>query len=394
MFGEQCSYKKGVGGMIDDIPFIFQNCSQYFVDGDEIYATCDIDKETDPCYLLKELHRSDTFSTYFLAIIPMVLSIITFIINLGYLIAQIKCFRYETMGFKKREAFLMSRSSSNIFAIVLFYVILIVWKVNGFNYVSAMIFIIIGGSTFMSITGIYIVLTVILYMAVAHHISYMTTITLTHCWLIIGLIWIISTVTSVFVGMWGATLFYPDSAPFTCSFESCQQPLAIVIVIMLSICYGTVIGLYIAMMARIHQLVRKSSMVQARCNSNSMIAMRRLSMNMITFAIGTIPILIVCIVALVNLKELSSLGEGCKSPCKTFRLSYLLIDVEMMASISAIVWLIAMIADPVINILSDKKLRGVFIKQFSKFPSIFRKSKERTTSITEVSEDHSEVEKL
>lgn len=47
----------------------------------------------------------------------------------------------------------MSRSSSNIFAIVLFYVILIVWKVNGFNYVSAMIFIIIGGSTFMSITG-------------------------------------------------------------------------------------------------------------------------------------------------------------------------------------------------------------------------------------------------
>lgn len=66
--------------------------------------------------------------------------------------------------------------------------------------------------------------------------------------------------------------------------------------------------------------------------------MRRLSMNMITFAIGTIPILIVCIVALVNLKELSSLGEGCKSPCKTFRLSYLLIDVEMMASISAIVW--------------------------------------------------------
>lgn len=31
----------------------YQNCSQYFVDGDEIYATCDIDKETDPCYLLK-----------------------------------------------------------------------------------------------------------------------------------------------------------------------------------------------------------------------------------------------------------------------------------------------------------------------------------------------------
>ena len=129
--------------------------------------------------------------------------------------------------------------------------------------------------------------------------------------------------------------------------------------------------------------------------------MRRLSMNMITFAVGSVPILIVCIVALANLRELSSLGEGCKSPCKTFLYSYLFIDVEMLASVAAIVWsvssfphnnaflcsrLIAMIVDPVINILADKKLRGVFLRQFPSvfrsLPTIFRKSKEKLTETT------------
>ncbi|PIC38085.1 hypothetical protein B9Z55_010215 [Caenorhabditis nigoni] len=336
MYGEQCS---SIDGVSDEIPPIFMNCSKYFIAGkDEIYADCPIKNGTDPCYLLKELHRSDSFSNYFLAILPIIFSIIAFIINICYLIAQIKCFRFETMGFKKREAFLMSRSLSIIVANLLFYVVIIVWKVNGFNYTSAMIFILVGSSTFMSVTGTYITLTIVLYLAVAHHISYMTTVTLTHCWLLIALIWFLSTVSSVFVGLFGATLFYPDSAPISCSFESCQRPLAISIVVTLSICYGTVIGLYIAMMTRLHRLVRKSSLVQARSNSNSMIAMRRLSLNMITFAVGSVPILVVCIVALANLRELSSLGEGCKSPCKAFLYSYLFIDVEMLASIAAIVW--------------------------------------------------------
>lgn len=92
------------------------------------------------------------------------------------------------------------------------------------------------------------------------------------------------------------------------------------------------------MMARLHRLVRKSSMIQARSNSNSMTAMKRLGLNMITFAIGSIPILIVCIVALANLRELSSLGEGSKGPCKTFLHSSLFVEVEILASVAAIVW--------------------------------------------------------
>uniref|UniRef100_A0A1I7U385 G_PROTEIN_RECEP_F1_2 domain-containing protein n=2 Tax=Caenorhabditis tropicalis TaxID=1561998 RepID=A0A1I7U385_9PELO len=119
---------------------------------------------------------------------------------------------------------------------------------------------------------------------------------------------------------------------------------------------------------------------------NGMVAMRRLSMNMITFAVGSVPILIVCIVALANLKDLSSLGEGCKSPCKAFLYSYLFIDVEILASIAAIVWILAMIVDPVINILADKKLRGLFLKQFPNF-RFFHRSNEKITETTEVSDE-------
>ncbi|EGT51979.1 hypothetical protein CAEBREN_01474 [Caenorhabditis brenneri] len=291
------------------------------------------------------------------------------------------------MGFKKREAFLISRSLSIIVANLLFYVVIIVWKVNGFNYTSAMIFILVGSSTFLSVTGTYITLTVVLYLAVAHHIAYMTTVTLTHCWLIIALIWVLSTASSLCVGLWGATLFYPESAPISCSFESCQQPLAIIIVVTLSVCYGTVIGLYIAMMARLHRLVRKSSMIQSRSNSSSMVAMRRLSLNMITFAIGSVPILIVCIIAVINLRELSTLGEGCKSPCKAFLYSYLFIDVEILASIAAIVWILAMIVDPIINIVADKRLRKKFLQQFPKLPSFLRKFQEEEIVNTETEEE-------
>ncbi|CAL2037321.1 unnamed protein product [Caenorhabditis brenneri] len=388
MYGEQCSSKSENGIKTDEIPPIFMNCTKYFVEGkDEIYATCPIKNGMDPCYLLKELHRSDSFSDYFLAFLPIILSVIAFIINIAYLIAQIKCFRYEKMGFKKREAFLISRSLSIIVANLLFYVVIIVWKVNGFNYTSAMIFILVGSSTFLSVTGTYITLTVVLYLAVAHHIAYMTTVTLTHCWLIIALIWVLSTASSLCVGLWGATLFYPESAPISCSFESCQQPLAIIIVVTLSVCYGTVIGLYIAMMARLHRLVRKSSMVQSRSNSSSMVAMRRLSLNMITFAIGSVPILIVCIIALINLRELSTLGEGCKSPCKAFLYSYLFIDVEILASIAAIVWILAMIVDPIINIVADKRLRKKFLQQFPKLPSFLRKFQEEEIVNTETEEE-------
>ncbi|CAI2347868.1 unnamed protein product [Caenorhabditis sp. 36 PRJEB53466] len=372
----------------EPVPLIFLNCSSIFIHGkDEKYANCQIENGTDPCYLLKELHRAKEFRTYFLAILPIILSVIACLLNIGYLIAQLKCFSQEKTSFKKRQVFLISRSLSIILANLLFYVVVIVWKANGFMYTSAMIFILIGSINFLSVTGTYIGLTILLYTAIAHQFWYMTRLTLTHCWLIIALIWFLSTASSVCIGLWGATLFYPESAPISCSFGSCQQPLAIIIVVGLSICYGTVIGLYVLMVARLHRLFRKSSLVQARSRSNSMTAMKRLWLNMLTFAVGSVPILVVCIVALVNLRELSSLGEGCKSPCKTFLHSSLFVEVEILASVAAIVWIIGMIADPVINILADKKMRGLFRRQINRVSTSLRRIRRASTKSTISTDD-------
>ncbi|CAI5446045.1 unnamed protein product [Caenorhabditis angaria] len=356
------------------VPPIFRNCSSIFIPNkDEKYANCTIEAGIDPCYLLRELHRAKEFRTYFLAIIPIILSIIACSLNICYLLAQIKCFRQEKASFKKRQIFLISRSLSIILANILFYVVIIVWKSSGFNYPSAMIFIFIGGINFVSVTGTYIGLTILLYTAIAHQFWYKTKLTLKHCYIIVAVIWIISFISSFCVAFWGATLFYPETAPISCSFEGCQRPLVIIIVISLSIFYGTVIILYVLMMLRLRRLVRKSSLVRARSKSNSMTALKRLGLNMVTFAIGSVPILIVCIVALVNLEDLSSLGEGDKSPCKSFINSALFVEVEVLASVAAIVWILAMIIDPVINILSDAKLRTLIVLQFTSVSSSLRR---------------------
>uniref|UniRef100_A0A1I7WUH2 G_PROTEIN_RECEP_F1_2 domain-containing protein n=1 Tax=Heterorhabditis bacteriophora TaxID=37862 RepID=A0A1I7WUH2_HETBA len=104
------------------------------------------------------------------------------------------------------------------------------------------------------------------------------------------------------------------------------------------------------------------------------VAMNRLGMNMATFAVGSVPILIVCIVALSNLKSLSSLGEGDKSPCKTFIYSRLFVQVEILASVAAIVWLLAMILDPVINTMADYKLMETLKKGVSLELEVLKKT--------------------
>ena len=69
-------------------------------------------------------------------------------------------------------------------------------------------------------------------------------------------------------------------------------------------------------------------------------AMNRLSFNLISFAFSKLTLLIVCIVALANLEHLATLGNGEKNPCKTFLNGKLYFQVELLASIAAIIWLI------------------------------------------------------
>ncbi|VDM60847.1 unnamed protein product [Angiostrongylus costaricensis] len=351
------------------VPPVFRNCSNIFIPGkDEKYALCNITTGDSPCALLEELHKAKEFRIYGFTVVPIALSALAMILNITYLAIQLKIYRKEEESTRKRYLFLISRSLSTVMALILLYVVNICWKANGFAYDSTMIFLLLGGLNFVSITGsssshcsnrplktsriplirsTYIALTILLYTAIVHPFFYQSNTTIKHCYILIAFIWLISTLASIAVGLWGATLFYPESAPVRCTFRGCQKLLAILIVIGLSLSYATVLGLYAVLIIRLHIKLRSSKEIivgNVQCESSMerqlihIRAMNRLGMNMLTFAVGSIPILIVCIVALVNLRSLSSLGEGEKSPCKTYLNSRLFVEVELLASSAAVVW--------------------------------------------------------
>ncbi|CAJ0579117.1 unnamed protein product, partial [Mesorhabditis spiculigera] len=352
-----------------DVPEPFRACESIFRVKDFQYVECipNITTHDTPCELLKELHRAKDFRKYFLAILPIIFSIIALILNASYLTIHFLVFRQEKYSYRKRALFLLSRAISSVTALILFYVVLIVWKSHGFIYSSVTIFIMVGSLEFLSITGTYVVLTLLLYTAITRPFIYKTQIRMRHCIAGVITIWTVSVAASICIGIWGATLFYPESAAVSCSFDYCQKPLAIVVLILLIFSYTTVLVLYFFLILR---LKRRSSAAHLQRSAStgsqksSLRALNRLGMNVGTFALGNVPIVIILLVAVINLEKLSSLGEGKKSHCKTYLNSKLFVEVEILASCAAIIWLFAMILDPVINVISDPKMLALLIRGF------------------------------
>uniref|UniRef100_A0A1I7Y926 G_PROTEIN_RECEP_F1_2 domain-containing protein n=1 Tax=Steinernema glaseri TaxID=37863 RepID=A0A1I7Y926_9BILA len=356
------------------IPPQFADCpKEYRHEADDKYLLCDVGPDQDYCVLLKDLHDAKEFRTFFLAFVPFILATIAIICNVFFVACGGVLFANQQVGSKKRYAFLLSRSISTLMALILFYIVMIFWKTGGFQYSSATIFLLMGCLTFLTLTGTYLAMTSLLYIAIAQPLWYKQKVTLTKCLVIIAIIWLIAVAFSVCVGIFGATLFYHDSAPFYCDFRTCQRPIAIVVVIVLSICYVSVMVFYVSMLIRMRiryasrlEVGTRNTIVSITTGKDSNIrAMNRLSLNLAVFAISKCPILIVSIVALANLEHLASLGNGYKNACKTYLNGSLYLQVELLASIAAIVWLTGMIMDPVINIACDQR----FCKMIKMIPA-------------------------
>uniref|UniRef100_A0A7E4UYR0 G_PROTEIN_RECEP_F1_2 domain-containing protein n=1 Tax=Panagrellus redivivus TaxID=6233 RepID=A0A7E4UYR0_PANRE len=355
-------------------PAIFENCPEY-TPKDCKYGACGSFSDEDGCTYLKTLHLAKGFRTYFLAIIPLVLSIISIIANIIFALFSTLVLMKNGKSSKKRYAFLLSRSVSTIVAQILFYVVLISWKTGSFEYSSASIFILIGSLSFLTLTGTYLALSTLMYFAVIHPFWYRTNVTMARVVAVNVVIWILSVAFSICVGIYGATLFYPETAPISCSYKTCQQPLAIILTVVLGLCYFVTLIAYATMLIRMHlRNTRRNGHVQVLRQDSidrNITAMNRLSFNLVSFAISKLPILIVCIVAVANLDHLKTLGNGDKSPCKTFLNGKLYFQVELLASIAAIVWLIGMISDPVINGLSDPNMVMYMKNGFHRIKSSF-----------------------
>lgn len=146
------------------------------------------------------------------------------------------------------------------------------------------------------------------------------------------------------MGLYAATLFYPETTPIKCSFWSCQWPLSIVIVTILTVSFTVVILFYVILVLRMkykndNKLIedngeRKRSVTTTR----NIRTMNRLSMNLIAFSLSKLPLIIVAMVALINLSHLKELGIGMKESCKTFHYAKMFYQVEMLASIAGIFW--------------------------------------------------------
>uniref|UniRef100_A0A9J2P236 G-protein coupled receptors family 1 profile domain-containing protein n=1 Tax=Ascaris lumbricoides TaxID=6252 RepID=A0A9J2P236_ASCLU len=335
---------------------IFTNCGNEVHVKDEKYFQCTIPEGADPCVMLKDLHEAKNLRKYVLAVVPSIISSAAVIINIAYGLLIIYLWRKKRLSWKHRYAFLLSRTVSTVIAIALFYATLLAWKFAGFEYTSVTIFILVASITFLTFAGTYLAMTWLLYMAVVHPLKYRYVVTTTRCWLAVSAIWIISIAFALCIALLGATLFYPDTAPVRCPFASCQRPFAVVVTCVIAAFFITVISFYVIMLYRMHQHnlhCERENQEQGPSNANNIRTMNRLAFNMITFAVGSMPILIVTIITTVNLQHLAHLGLGTKSSCKTFLNAKLFMQAEILACVAATVWTMAMVVDPLINIYVD-----------------------------------------
>ncbi|KHN75917.1 Putative G-protein coupled receptor [Toxocara canis] len=350
---------------------MFANCANELRERDYKYFQCTILDGADPCAMLRDLHAAKDARKYVLALVPFVFSSAAILVNVVYGAIIIYLWRTNKLSSKHRYAFLLSRTLSTIIALFLFYVILLAWKFGGFEYTSATIFIIIASITLLTLAGTYLAMTWILYVAVVHPLEYRYFVTMSKCWAVIIAIWIISIAFALCTGLLGATLFYPETAPFNCPFDSCQRPFAFVVTCVMATFMITVIAFYMIMLWRMHRRKFDSqfdSRSQRSFKSSNIRAMNRLALNLITFTVGSLPIVVVAIIATTNLRNLASLGLGVKSSCKTFVNARLFMQVEILACVAATVWSITMVLDPLINLYVDPVFTDTLRFLWQKFP--------------------------
>ncbi|VDM43850.1 unnamed protein product [Toxocara canis] len=316
---------------------MFANCANELRERDYKYFQCTILDGADPLlfgiakenHCFQDLHAAKDARKYVLALVPFVFSSAAILVNVVYGAIIIYLWRTNKLSSKHRYAFLLSRTLSTIIALFLFYVILLAWKFGGFEYTSATIFIIIASITLLTLAGTYLAMTWILYVAVVHPLEYRYFVTMSKCWAVIIAIWIISIAFALCTGLLGATLFYPETAPFNCPFDSCQRPFAFVVTCIMATFMITVIAFYMIMLWRMHRRKFDSqfdvsvfhklgvplkrygvcySRSQRSFKSSNIRAMNRLALNLITFTVGSLPIVVVAIIATTNLRNLASLG--------------------------------------------------------------------------------------
>uniref|UniRef100_A0A914V907 Uncharacterized protein n=1 Tax=Plectus sambesii TaxID=2011161 RepID=A0A914V907_9BILA len=108
--------------------------------------------------------------------------------------------------------------------------------------------------------------------------------------------------------------------------------------------------------------MRAAKIVRSSSQRRNISIMHRLGQNIGTFAITSVPMAAVCILALSQLKTFSNLGHGA-GRCKYLVDAHLFSKLETLAGVGAITWVLRMLLDPVFNFLSDTKFRQFIVRR-------------------------------
>ncbi|CAD5215952.1 unnamed protein product [Bursaphelenchus okinawaensis] len=335
----------------------FEHCEEYTPIKDDKYIPChNFTEDEDPCWYLEELHTTKDFRQLSLAVVPFILSSLTLLFNIIFIYVVAKLVLYRRKSSRKRYSFLINRALSTLTTQILFYVLLIIWKAGGLSYWTTCILLCLGGVSVFTHAGTYIVMTWLLYEAVARPLWYKMKVVMRFClWLIFG-IWMVAGVLSLGLGLILATLFYPDTTPIDCEYHTCQFPVFFCFVVVISLSYFSVIFFYSFMLIRIRMKDKFRNAADDTTMSRNMKTLRRLALNLLTFSIWKIPLIGIGIAALLDLDELRQLGYDEKSSCKTFLKAKLFYKAELFGSISLWLWLLGLGMDPIINIICDPPL--------------------------------------
>uniref|UniRef100_A0A183DCQ7 G_PROTEIN_RECEP_F1_2 domain-containing protein n=1 Tax=Gongylonema pulchrum TaxID=637853 RepID=A0A183DCQ7_9BILA len=147
--------------------------------------------------LIEELHEAKDIRKYVLAAVPLILATLAILLNVAFGIVVTVMWRKKQLSSLHRYSFLLSRTLSSVLALVLFYVVLIAWKMEIFRYASAAAFILVGSLTFFTVAGTYVGMITLLYTAIVHPLRYRYSITVSKCLAAIAVIWLISVALSV-----------------------------------------------------------------------------------------------------------------------------------------------------------------------------------------------------
>ncbi|CAD6188323.1 unnamed protein product [Caenorhabditis auriculariae] len=322
-----------------DVPAIFQDCTDRYNEADRIFSHCDI--KGDACAMLQRYHVAQSLQLWMLAIVPLLFSSASLLLNVYSLDAYIRIYRRSDEMGKQRYILAISRAVASITSVISLFL-------------SLSLFIFFEQMSFFAFIGTYVAMTGSLYLAVAHPFHHRSLVTLRRCYIFLMLVWSLSIINAAILGVLEATLFFPFNSPINCSYQDCELPVMIYIVI--SLTFSFFINCLLLLLT-IFALLKRSREAIKRGDKNSQngSAVSKLAWSLGTLTFMGISEVIISLFLTIYTGRIKEY-EKTFTVCTLLNGSDDLVVVTSISSFLTVLWVTSVLADPILSILFDQQL--------------------------------------